>query len=188
MSIFQSFGEKFLGRAKPGLEFIAPPQQSTFKEGERGKGLFRAKSGLTLFREKPDIEMMREDDECLPDDWEVLFDPDVRHEYYYNKRTGESTWERPVPMQPLVQMKKSRTPSEVSQKSRDSSKRNFSYKEEARNAPPPEDRGRIPTEGTCFYLNFLHVAAAVCIANYVVSGAPEQICVWSCAVEARIAE
>eukprot|EP00392_Amoebophrya_sp_AT5.2_P008871 g8899.t1 len=131
--IFKSISESVLGKKSPGLEFVAPPAM-VFEEGQKGKGLFRAKSGLTLFREKPEVEDLREDDECLPEEWEVLFDADLRHEYYYNKKTGFSTWERPVDMKPQV--------------------------EEARSPYTTEDRGRIPTNERCYYFDFLTVAAA----------------------------
>ena len=89
----------FLGPKNTGKEFVPPPM---FTEGQKGKGIFKAQSGLAIFRVKPEIDALREDDQCLPDEWEVLFDPDTRHEYYFNKNTGQSTWERPVPMMPQV--------------------------------------------------------------------------------------
>lgn len=162
--IFKSISESVLGKKNPGLEFVAPPTM-VFEEGQKGKGLFRAKSGLTLFREKPEVEDLRDDDECLPEEWEVLFDADLRHEYYYNKKTGVSTWERPVDMKPQVVLHKDKTPSEVSRRSTSSSTRrkrdhHNAYKEEARSPYTTEDRGRIPTNERCYYFDFLTVAAA----------------------------
>ncbi|CAD7937967.1 unnamed protein product [Amoebophrya sp. A25] len=145
----------FLGPKKTGKEFVPPP---SFQEGKKGTGIFRAQSGLALFREKPEIDLLREDDECLPDEWEVLFDTDTRHEYYFSRRTGQSTWERPVLMQPLV-IHKSKTPSEVSMRSR-SSHKTIPKKEEARMAYTNADKHRIPLdEGPVYYMDFLGVVS-----------------------------